>query len=98
MSFDPYAPLTGKTMQSQLYSSPFADPPGCGPGRTESSFRMMMNGKIYTFITRDRIIPEDPYLSLVKAAIFSVRRAEEHRGTPPSRAVRDFLIKTNLSI
>lgn len=96
--FDPYAPLTGRTLNTQLFSGPLEEPPGCGPGRQESELRMYANGKMYNFVFRDKIIPDDVYIVLLKATAFSIARTEEYRGVPPSRAVRDYLIKSNISI
>lgn len=97
-AFDPYTFITTQVMQTKLPTSIFVQPPGCGPGRSESPVRIQMNGKLYTFIFRDKIVPEDPFLVAVKAAAFSIKRVEEYRGVPPPRTVRDFLIKSNLVI
>jgi hypothetical protein len=95
-AFDPFSFITTQVMQTKLPTSIFVQPPGCGPGRSETPVVIKMNGKLYTFTYRDKIVPEDPYLLGVKAAAFSIKRVEEYRGTPPPRTVRDFLIKTNL--
>jgi hypothetical protein len=91
--FDPFAPITGQVMQTQLPTSPFTQPPGCGPGRLESSVRIQKAGKMYNFVYRDKIVPEDWYLTALKAAAFSISRTEQYRGVPPPRNVRDFLVK-----
>ena len=96
--FDPYAPIVGQVMQTQIPYSPFTVPTGCGPGRQESVLRMQVGGKLYTFTFRDKIVPEDPYLVAVQAAAFAIARTEPYRGTPPARNVRDFLIKNNVII
>lgn len=94
--FDPMALITGQVVQTKLPTSIFTPPPNCGPGREESKVTIKMNGKLYTFTYRDKIIPEDPYLVAIKAAAFAIKRNEEYRGAPPPRNVRDFLIKQNL--
>ncbi len=97
-SFDPFALIGTQVMQTKLPTSIFIQPPGCGPGRTEAPVTIKMNGKLYTFTFRDKIIPEDPFLLGVKAAAFAIKRVEQYRGVPPPRTVRDFLIKSNLII
>src|ERR1700692_4092913 len=94
--FDPFAPITVQVMQTQLLSSPFTQPVGCGPGRTESTVRMQSAGKMYNFVFRDKVGPEDWFVTDLKAPVFSISRTEQYRGVPPARVVRDFLIKTNL--
>jgi len=96
--FDPYALITVPVMQTQLPTSPFVQPADCGPGRTETLFRMKRAGKMYNFVFRDKILPEDWYLVALKAAAFSIARSEQYRGVPPSRTVRDFLVKNNVII
>lgn len=66
--------------------------------RTEVEFSLRENGRIYHFIARDKIFPEDPYLVLVKAAAFATQQAEPYNGRTPERNVKDFLIKSNLVI
>lgn len=97
-AFDPFSFIDTQVMQTKLPSSIFVQPPGCGPGRQESPVRIQMNGKLYNFVFRDKIVPEDPYIVAVKAIAFAIKRVEEYRGVPPPRTVRDFLIKSNLVI
>lgn len=77
---------------------PFGVPPGCSPGRQEVSFTIEKFGRLYTFKLRDRIVVEDPYLVMVKAEAFAIQQGEPYAGIPPERAVRDFLIKSNVVI
>jgi hypothetical protein len=56
------------------------------------------NGRIYRFVVRDRIVPEDPYLMLVKAAAFARQTDSTYSGRSPRRSVRDFLIKDSVVI
>ena len=82
-------------MKSILFqpSNPFRGAEPCAPCRTEETFTIHKNGYIYTFVMRDKLIPEDPYIVLIKAAAFSIQYASPYPGGEPPRAVRDFLIK-----
>ena len=72
-----------------------AEPPECGPCRTEIFSTIMKNGRLYRFVVRDKIIPEDPYLVLVKAGAFAVRLREPYMGRTPDPSLKDFLIKSS---
>jgi hypothetical protein len=97
--FDPFAYIPGQVMQTHLTGgTPFVQPPGCGPGRVESTVRIQKGGKFYNFVFRDKIMPEDWYITAMKAAAFSIKRTEQYRGVPPPRTVRDFLVKSNLIV
>ncbi len=72
------------------------EPPECGPCRREIVARVRKDGKIYTLVIRDKAIIEDPYMVMVKAAIYSVQQQEPYMGRVVSRSVRDFLIKTSV--
>lgn len=76
----------------------FDVPPECSgsPCRKEVTFSLRDQGRIYRFVARDKLMPEDPYLVLVKAALFSIRHAEPYAGRATERNVKDFLIKQNL--
>jgi hypothetical protein len=80
--------------------TPFTIPAGCTiePCRTEVSFSLRENGRIYRFVARDKVFPEDPYLVLVKAAAFALQQGEPYNGNTPTRSLKDFLIKSNLVI
>lgn len=74
-------------------------PPGCGLGeRVEVPISLRKNGRIYHFMMRDKIVPEDLLSIMVKAAAFAISQGEPYAGTPPPRAVKDFLIKTDTVI
>lgn len=77
---------------------PFNVPPGCSPCRQEVTFTIRKHGRLYTFVLRDKIVVEDPYLVMVKAEAFAIGQGEPYAGIPPERAVRDFLIKSNVVI
>jgi hypothetical protein len=74
-------------------------PPGCGLNeRVEVPISLRKNGRIYRFMLRDKIVPEDLLSIMVKAAAFAISQGEPYAGTPPSRSVKDFLIKTDTVI
>lgn len=70
------------------------EPPECGPKRREITTRLRKDGKLYTLVVRDKAVIEDPYLVLVKAALYAQQQDEPYMGRVASRAVRDFLIKS----
>lgn len=80
--------------------TPFTPPKSCDLAnpRTEVTFNYKKDGRVYRFIARDKVIPEDPYFVLVKAAAFAVMQAEPYNGRTPSRTLKDFLVKSNLVI
>lgn len=86
-------------MKSLLYQglSSFSDSAACKlqPCRQEVTINLRKDGRIYRFTARDKIMPEDPYLVLVKAVAFAIRTGEAYNGTTPTRAVKDFLIKSS---
>lgn len=87
--------------QSLLFqpNPPFAVPPGCSLcDRTEVPVSLRKNGRIYRFILRDKIVTDDILLVMMKAAAFSISESEPYAGTPPSRTVRDILIKQDTVI
>jgi hypothetical protein len=77
---------------------PYSEPPGCDAGRQEVPVTIRKNGRLYHFVVRDKIVVDDPYLVLVKATAFAIAHGEPYAGLPPGRAVRDFLIKSNVVI
>ena len=87
-------------MRSQLFepSSPFEEPPQCGPCRTEVIKVFRKNGRLYRMVIRDKVVVEDPYLVMVKAFAFAVKEGEPYMGQQPPRSVRDFLIKSSVVI
>jgi hypothetical protein len=80
--------------------TPFVEPEGCGlePCRTEAVFSIKKKGRIYNFVARDKIQPEDPYFVLVKATAFAIRHGEPYNGRTPGRNLKDFLIKSSVVI
>lgn len=94
--FSPYTRVPETALQSQFPEE--LRPLDCGPCRVEQQFSLKMNGKLYTYTLRNKVLPEDWLINASRAEAFSIERAEEYRGTPPSRAVRDALIKSNVEI
>jgi hypothetical protein len=80
--------------------TPFTIPVGCDleSCRTEAKFAIRKNGRIYRFVVRNKIQPEDPYFVLVKAAAFALRHGEPYNGRTPERSLKDFLIKSSVVI
>lgn len=89
-------------MKSLLFQngSSFPVPPGCSalPCRQEATVNIKKDGRIYRFVVRDRIVPEDPQMMLTRAIAFSIQTGEAYNGTSPNRALKDFLIKSNVVI
>lgn len=87
-------------MKSLLFQggAEFSEPPGCSalPCRIELTFSLKKDGRIYNFVLRDKVVPEDAHLILVKAAAFAIQTGEAYSGETPKRSVRDFLIKNNV--
>lgn len=74
-------------------------PPGCAQGdRVEVPVSLRKNGRIYRFVLRDKVVPEDIVLVMMKAAAFAISQGEPYAGTPPARALKDFLIKQDTVI
>lgn len=86
--------------KSMLYQpgTPLQQPPECGPGRTEIFTTVMKNGRLYRLVVRDKIVVEDPYFVLVKAVAFAIRNGEPFMGRSPDRKLKDFLLKSAVSI
>jgi len=58
----------------------------------------LLGGRRVTVILRTTIVPEDTYLVLARAKALSVRTGEPFSALPTSRTLKDYLIKTNISI
>jgi hypothetical protein len=89
-------------MKSLLFQgvTPFIEPPECGanPCRTEVPITLKRHGRLYRFVLRDKVVPEDPYLTMVRAKAFSIAQGEPYRMQPVARGPRDLLIKDNVVI
>lgn len=73
-------------------------PPGCGPCRQEVKATIRKGGRLYTLVIRDKVVIEDPYFVMVKAAAFAISQNEPYMGRATPRAVKDFLIRSNVVI
>lgn len=58
----------------------------------------LADGRRVTYIIRESVIPEDPYLSLARAKALTVRTGEAFASERVSKEIRDYLIKTNIAI
>lgn len=90
-------------MKSLLYqpgTTPFIEPPECGalPCRSEVPITIRKFGRLYRFVLRDKVVPEDPFLVMVKATAFAIQTGEPNVGKAPDRAIKDFLIKDTVII
>ena len=89
-------------MKSLLFQdvTPFTEPDGCSSilCRTEVPITIRKDGRFYRFVLRDKVLPEDGYLMMVKAAAFAIANGEPYNGLPPDRSVKDFLIKDSVVI
>lgn len=89
-----------KSLLFQEGQTPLIEPSGCGaaPCRTEVPVTINKNGRLYEFTLRDRVVPEDAMLPLVKAIGFAIQQQEPYAGTATSRSIKDFLVKNNVVI
>jgi hypothetical protein len=89
-----------KSLLFQEGATPFSQPSGCGgiPCRNEVPVTIRKNGRLYKFVLRDQVVPEDAYLPLVKAIAFAIQQNEPYAGKFPERSVRDFMVKNNVVI
>jgi hypothetical protein len=89
-------------MKSLLFQGEtnFTEPSSCValPCREEVTINLRKDNRIYRFVLRDKIVPEDPYFMLVKASAFAIRVSEPFNGRSPKRSVKDFLIKDSVVI
>jgi hypothetical protein len=77
---------------------PLHQPAVCAPGRQEVVQRFRKNGRIYNLVMRDKVVIEDPYIMLVKAAAFAIQNNEPYMGRLVPRSVRDFFIKQEIVV
>ena len=87
-----------KSLLFQEGATPFVVPSECGLGRSEVNFSIKQYGRLYNFVVRDKVVPEDVLLTLVKGIAFAIQQKEPYAGKPPARSVRDFLVKSNVVI
>lgn len=58
----------------------------------------IQDGTVVRVILRDAIVPEDPYLNLVRAQLYSIRTGEAFGSDRIGRTIKDSLIKTTITI
>lgn len=89
-----------KSLLFQTGTSPFIEPAQCGaiPCRNEVPINIRKDGRVYKFVLRDKVVPEDPYLTLVKALAFAIQMNEPYSGQSPERSIKDFMVKNNVVI
>ncbi len=89
-------------MKSLLFQgvTPFTEPPDCAaiPCRTEVPITIRKGGRLYIFVLRDKVVPEDAYIMMVKAAAFAIQEDEPYNASVVDRSIKDFLIKDNVVI
>jgi len=78
--------------------TPYESPATCFFGRKSGVFTLRKNGRLYRYVVRDRVVPEDPYFVMVKAAAFAIRHGEPYNAKVPKRALKDFMIKSSVVI
>lgn len=66
--------------------------------RKEVMVRTTVGGKEITVYMRDSVVPHDPYLNLVRAALYQKVVGGLYPAPRVPRALKDFLIKTNITI
>lgn len=64
--------------------------------RMETVTHMTAGNNNVRVIVRDTVIPEDPYLNLVRAAAFQIGEGGAFPVPPIGRDIKNFLIKTDL--
>jgi len=73
-----------------------------GVGRREKRVITIVGGQQVTLIVRDTIVPEDPYLNLVRAAAYPFQigasAAAKFPVPPVPTALKDVLIKSSITI
>jgi len=88
-------------MKSILFTQNLREPPDCAFGngcRREYKYAINAGGRMYTLTVRDKIMPEDPYLMMVKATAFAYKSGEAWSGVSPDRSLKDRMIKNNAII
>lgn len=89
-----------KSLLFQPGTTPFIEPNGCGalPCRNEVRINLEREGRLYQFVLRDRVVPEDSYIMMVRAIAFAIQTNEPYTGRAPERSVKDFLVKNNVVV
>ena len=89
-----------KSLLFQPGTTSVSEPTGCSAlsTRSEVPINIRKDGRIYRFVLRDKLAPEDLQVVMIRAQAFSVQTGEAYNGRPPKRNVKDFLIKSNITI
>lgn len=67
-------------------------------GRDETYVETIVAGKKVTVVRRNDVVPEDPYDNLARAAAFSIATGSIFPAPRIRRALKDHLIRTNITI
>jgi hypothetical protein len=89
-----------KSLLFQEGATPFSEPAECAaiPCRDEVPLTIRKNGRLYKFVLRSQVVPEDAYIPMVRAIAFAISENEPYSGRAPERSVRDFMVKNNVVI
>jgi len=70
-----------------------------GVYRREKEVVIMVGGRQVTLVVRDTVVPEDPYVNLVRAAAYPYQVGGGPFPVPPvPRTIKDVLIKRTITI
>ncbi len=72
-----------------------------GIGRREKRIRTTVGGQRVTIIVRDTVVPEDPFLNMVRAAAYPYMMgggSTRFPVPPVDKDIKDALIKTSMTI
>jgi hypothetical protein len=67
-------------------------------GRQELFFESVVGGERVTMIIREDLIVEDPFDNLARAAAYRVATGKIFPAPPVGRDIKDYLIRTNISV
>lgn len=67
-------------------------------GRSELFFESIIGGEHVTMILRDDLTVEDPFDNMARAAAYRVTTGKVFPVPPVGREIKDYLIRTNLSL
>ncbi|CAB4130987.1 hypothetical protein UFOVP276_145 [uncultured Caudovirales phage] len=57
----------------------------------------LANGRLFTVILRDTIVPEDPYINMARAKALSLRTGEPYDADRVDQSIKHYLIKTSIT-
>lgn len=67
-------------------------------GRSEIFYESVIGGERVTVVIRQDLVVEDPYDNLVRASAYRVTTGKIFPVPPIGREIKDYLIRTNLSL